>query len=59
MIDKDKRRYYTSSVHFSLETMRQANELEQVFQEIRSKVVSRAIDFLYQSRMAGKPVTNG
>ncbi len=57
MIDKDKRRYYTSSVHFSLETMRQTNELEQVLQESRSKVISRAIDFLYQSRVEGKPIT--
>lgn len=47
MIDKDKRRYYTASVHFSLETMRQANELEQILQESRSKLVSRAIGLLY------------
>jgi hypothetical protein len=49
MIDKEKRRYYTASVHFSFETMRQANELEQVLQESRSRVVSRAIEFMYQA----------
>lgn len=51
MIEKDKRRYYTASVHFSLETMRQANELEQVLQESRSRVVSRAIEFMYQAKI--------
>ncbi len=54
MIDKDKRRYYTASVHFSSETMRQANELEQILHESRSRVVSRAIDFMYQAKMVAK-----
>lgn len=57
MPTKNNRRYYTASVHFSQETMRQVSELEQVLQESRSRVVSRAIDHLYHSRMEEKPVT--
>ena len=47
MIDKDKRAYYTASVHFSLETMRQVKELEESLGESRSKIISRAIQILY------------
>lgn len=48
MTEKPKRRHYAASVHFTAETMRQANELEQILQESRSKVVSRAINDLYE-----------
>jgi len=51
MTDKEPRRYYTASVHFSAETMRQANELEQVLQESRSRVISRAIEFMYEHKV--------
>lgn len=59
MIDKDKRRHYRASVHFSQETMRQANELEQMFNESRSRVVSRAVEYLYNARINEKKESKG
>ena len=42
-----KKNNISTSVFFSEETMRQVTELQEAFGESRSRVVSRAIDFLY------------
>jgi predicted transcriptional regulator len=55
MINKDKRRYYTASVHFSAETMRQLDELSEDFGESRSRVISRSVELMYRSQQEERP----